>query len=931
MGFLHPELLLFALPLAAAWLRFRAGGPASRALQLLAGALLVLALAGPYSKGFERGRDVVIVADRSRSMPADATHRILETIRLAEASRSGGDRVGVVAFGADVKVERAPSAEGSFTGFEQSVNLDGSDLAGAVETALRTIPDGRPGCLLLVSDGESNGPDALAAARRAYGRGVAVFTRCVRRPTAADLTIERLDLPDVVGAGEPFQFTVWVWADKQTRAPFQLERRGKILSQGQRVFEAGLNRLVFRDVLDEGGTAPYRVTIAHDDPVPENNTAIGAVRVEGARSVLIVNSDGAEDTLAAAIRKAGIPVHVAQADAARLDPVSLTAHRAVILENVPVGKLRGGLSGLRDFVTERGGGVMLTGGRAGFGVGGYHKSELDEHLPVSMEMRKEQRKLGMALSIVLDRSGSMAVPVPGGLRKMDLANLGTCAAVELLTPIDSVAVTAVDSAPHVIQPLTIADDIPAITARVRKIESMGGGIFTYTALVAAGKELDNAPQSTKHIILFADTADAEEPGQYVRLLEEYVQAGITVSVIGLGKETDKDSEFLIDVAKRGRGEIYFTTEPNDLPRLFAQDTLTVSRSTFIEQTTPAAILPDVVQLGEVPPGAFPAVDGYNLTYLRPEAVMGVMTTDEYKAPIVAFRHAGLGRTAVFTGQVGGKHGGSIVAWPGFSAFFVTVARWLSGQEEPREYFTSARRDGKDAVVAVEVDASAGPAPDASRLKATVVDETGRNRDVVLQRVGEHRFEGRYPLTPSGVSVGTVQLGEGKVVSLPPLALPYSPEFERPAEPDAGEKLLRRLSAESGGAFDAEIAALFEGERGGRAWRLLTIELLTAALVVLVAEILVRRLALLTRLAVPAPLKRAVTAAASWRPARPAPGSSREDASRQTPAPVAEAAPAAAPVAPAAPVKPTAPVKPAEPSLADALAKARKSAGKETRR
>ena len=68
-----------------------------------------------------------------------------------------------------------------------------------------------------------------------------------------------------------------------------------------------------------------------------------------------------------------------------------------------------------------------------------------------------------------------------------------------------------DSKAHLVVPLVPAADKGSITARVRSIESMGGGIYTYTALQAAAAQLRGASQGTKHIVIFADAADAEEP------------------------------------------------------------------------------------------------------------------------------------------------------------------------------------------------------------------------------------------------------------------------------------------------------------------------------------------------------------------------------------------------------------------------------------
>ena len=89
--------------------------------------------------------------------------------------------------------------------------------------------------------------------------------------------------------------------------------------------------------------------------------------------------------------------------------------------------------------------------------------------------------------------------------------------------------------------------------------------------------------ATRHIVLFADAADSEHPATYKVLLGKLTRAGVTVSVIGLGKPTDVDADFLRDVAKRGNGRIVFTDRPDELPRIFAQETLTVVRSTFVEE------------------------------------------------------------------------------------------------------------------------------------------------------------------------------------------------------------------------------------------------------------------------------------------------------------------------------------------------------------
>ncbi|MEZ6193870.1 MAG: vWA domain-containing protein [Phycisphaerales bacterium] len=136
--------------------------------------------------------------------------------------------------------------------------------------------------------------------------------------------------------------------------------------------------------------------------------------------------------------------------------------------------------------------------------------------------------------------------------KMDLANLGTAQVIDLLSPMDEFGVIAVDSAPHVISPLAPLDNKQAVKGQVLRIDSMGGGIFVYEALEAASGMLADSTITTRHIILFSDAQDSEQPGAYRQLLRQCAKANITVSVIGLGIEHDVDAELAQGYRKAGQ-------------------------------------------------------------------------------------------------------------------------------------------------------------------------------------------------------------------------------------------------------------------------------------------------------------------------------------------------------------------------------------------
>ncbi|HET9218728.1 MAG TPA: VWA domain-containing protein, partial [Terriglobia bacterium] len=512
---LFPELLLLLVPLLfLLYWRGRAYGIDGVVRSLLI-VLVVIIAAVPLAPIGGEGVDVVVIADLSRSMPEGSRQRQLEIVKLLEDRRAKGDRVGIVSFGRDARIERLPEELSHAAAFVQEVDPDGSDLGGAISLATTLIPRERPGRLIVLSDGEANGAPVVAAAHEAAARGIPIDFRGITRNEAADLAVEALDLPGNVDEREPFQFSAWVRSDRTVEAEAVLLRDEVEIARRKQAFQAGATQLTFRDVIDRPGVSRYRLElIAAEDRVPENNVGTSVVRVEAPATILLVNSSGQPDNLSRALSAGKLNVRTATPGTLPKDAAGFLAYRAVILENVPASDVGAStLTALTQFATELGGGLLLTGGGASFGVGGYFKSTLDPYLPVSMEIKNEHRKLSLALVVALDRSGSMAMPIGDGRTKMDLANLGTCAAIETLGPFDEVGVIAVDSAPHVVAELTPASDTKSLCDRVLGIQSGGGGIFVYTALVQAADMVQASDKGTRHVILFADAADAEEPGE----------------------------------------------------------------------------------------------------------------------------------------------------------------------------------------------------------------------------------------------------------------------------------------------------------------------------------------------------------------------------------------------------------------------------------
>jgi len=843
----QPVWLLLIVPLAVALFVWPLPNRGLRIMRAVAFALVVLAMACLAVRLPDRAGTVVVVADRSESMPNNAAASQKEIIELLHKAMKPRDLLGVVSFGRQAVVERSPQ-RGEFSGFAAQVGSEHTSLNDALETALTLIPPDAGGRILVLSDGKWTGKDPSAAAARAAGRGVSVDYRLLARPQMNDVAIQSFLTPDSALPGQAYVLSAWVQSPADQEIQYQLRRGNTVIASGSKHVASGLTRLMFRDRAAEAGVYDYTVSIQgpKDDPIPENNQARALVGIEGARPLLVVSTAGEDSGLVKLLRAGGLEV-VARIPAQCHWPLEeLARFSGALIENVPANQI--GVSGmemLASWVEETASGMMMTGGQKSYGPGGYFKSPLERIMPVSMEMRREHRKLSLAIVVALDRSGSMAVPVAGGRVKMDLANLGTVQVLDLLSPNDELGVIAVDSSPHIIVPIDTVEKNAGARGKILSIDSMGGGIFIYEALSAAASMIVSAQPETKHIILFADAADSEEPGNYEALIEKCRNANITISVIGLGTEGDVDANLLKDIARRGGGECYFTSSAEEIPRLFAQDTFTVARSTFVDQSTAFQFTAGYSLLGASPNAAPPALGGYNLCYIRPEATLAAVTTDEYAAPTVAAWNAGNGRVLCFCGEADGKFAGPFAAWPQAGELYATLARWTAGKRSPLPDDMLVTHQVRDGVcfVQVHLDPERKTEPFAALPRVRVLHGLAGlapgKETAAMQWITADLLETAVQIVGRETVLSTVEIPGQEPLTLPPVCLPYSPEFV-PDQPGRGAAALAQIAVTTGGKERIEIPQIWSELPVKRRYVELSPWLLVAAILLFLLEILERR-------------------------------------------------------------------------------------------
>ena len=485
----------------------------------------------------------------------------------------------------------------------------------------------------------------------------------------------------------------------------------------------------------------------------------------------------------------------------------------------------------------------MAGGKYSFGAGGYFKSSIDDLLPVSMELRTEHRKLSVAMAIVMDRSGSMSLAVSNGLTKMDMADDGAARAIELLGPHDAVSVIAVDTEPHVILPMTqIGENSQGLEGPVRHIASMGGGIYIYVALKAGWEQLKQSTAGQRHLILFADASDSVMPGDYKALIDEMVRADVTVSTIGMGSETNKDAGLLKDIAARGNGHSYFDANAEELPTIFAQETVAIARSAFLKDPVDVQPASGWAEIAAQPIAWLPSVDGYNLSYLKPNATSALFTKDEYQAPLVAFWQRGTGRTAAISFPLGGDYSQRVRNWNEFGNFNRTVVRWLLGAETPPGLGLRTRLVGTELQVSLLYDQSWEEriAQNPPHLEVAIQSESGSSvvSSPIWQRMAPGRYDTSVHLGANRYLRGAVRVGSF-VLPFGPIVAGSNPEWTRDQR---RLEELKALSQASGGEQRLDLASIWSAPRASGMTSLRRI-IFILLLIAMLAEFLQTRLGL----------------------------------------------------------------------------------------
>ncbi len=783
----------------------------------LAAFVAALAAAGP-----ELGRPldrltVLVAVDRSRSIDLvpNAEQRIKQELNVAELGMRDEDRIGTIIFGADAATEDPPRPKSDLPAPQRvSVGRDGTDLGAAIRRGLAEVPADSAARIVILSDGVATRGDTMAAAAAAVAAEIPVDVAVLEQKTIPDIRVVALRAPTRADEGEPIDLRLVTSSPSAAGIEVRLFRDGELIAKAGAKIAAGEDVLRIREKAPGPGFHRYDVEITAADPnldqSAEDNSGAAFMRVRGQAAALVIDGDkGKTAFIARSLENASFRVTEGSTSSVPADLAGLVGFDVLVLGDVRAADLSPGqMEAIASYVRDLGGGLLLMGGDRSMGPGGFSRTAIEEISPVSFDLKQDRRRGSLAEVIGIDISGSMAASA-GGHTKLELANEAAARSAALLGPGDRLGVEHVDTSVNWSVPLGPVTDKGAIDKAIRAVGVGGGGIYVDITLDAGYAALAKETVNLKHMLLFADGADAENMTGCRTKVSDALRGGITTSVVALGNGSDVPE--LEVLSRLGGGRFYLIEDANRLPAVFTQETILAARSSIVEKDfnvgrgAPSSIL------GGINFAEAPALLGYIVTL--PKGRASTLLTGPDGDPVLSVWSAGVGRAAAFTSDLKDRWGVKWTEWPGAARLVAQLGRDITRKGEDGRVRVEADASGGELHVRATVVGDDGRAQSFRRLIVRVAGPDGFSRETALEATGAGAYAASIGLSRPGTYIAIAKDEQtGDVVGTAGAALTAGEEL-RPTGSDRA--LLGRIADMTGGRRRDTLAGIFSDRASRR--------------------------------------------------------------------------------------------------------------------
>ena len=818
MTFDHPWILIFLL-LPFAWIAWewrRSTRRLGLVLKAASFVAILLALAQPRITVYRNQVAAAVLVDTSASVSPEDLRTASGFADQVERAR-GRNWTRVIPFARNAR--NSASDEHTKGGWQLRHTAGaagrGTNLESAIRDGAASLPPGMTQRLVLVSDGNENLGSVARAIWQAQQLGIPIDTVALAGRPKPGLRLESVSEPAQVFSGERFPVEITIESPRTASASVEMTAEGKSLGVSPVELVAGENHLRLHASVNSTGALELAGKVAAE--------GLGEARFEQALTlrrprVLLVSDDppASEQHLLRALQANEFEVVQSNGGVPnQLDPFQLVIINNWDMQAIPEPRK----AALEEYVKKGGGLAWIAGEHNVYVEKKGEEDRFERTLPAKLAPPRTQD--GTAVVLIIDKSSSMEG------RKMELARLAAIGVVENLRPIDSVGVLIFDNTYEWAVPIRKATDRPTIKRLIAGIQPEGGTQIA-PALREAYQRVSPESAVYKHIVLLTD--GISEEGDAMATAAEAKRNRVTISTVGLGLDVNR--AFLNKVAAGAEGKSYFLDEPAGLEQLLLRDVEEHTGLTAVEK----AIRPRVVEHAEVLDGVdmenAPPLQGYIRFQARPTADT-ILEADQ-KDPLLVRWQYGLGRAAVFTSDAKNRWALNWVTWPGFDRLWANIFRDLLPHATASEATADFDRASNELVVDYHLSASVpepasipdifaiGPENFHTALKVSKV-AAGHYR----ARVAIGQNQGLFRVRPLNDSAAFPEVGF------------YRQEDEM-LEYGNNEQLLRQVASATGGRFQPAPRQVFDPGRSTSSTMELWPALLAFALLLNLAELVVRK-------------------------------------------------------------------------------------------
>ncbi len=482
-------------------------------------------------------------------------------------------------------------------------------------------------------------------------------------------------------------------------------------------------------------------------------------------------------------------------------------------------------------------GLVMSGGRASFGAGGWHDRPMETLLPVEFVQKEEKRDPSTSLVIVIDTSGSMS-----GVR-VQLAKEVARLAMRRLLPHDKVGIVEFYGAKRWAAPLQPASNAIELQRALNRMDA-GGGTVILPALEEAFYGLQNVDTRYKHVLVLTD--GGVESGDFESLMRRMAGEGINVSTVLAGG--GYHSEFLVNLANWGKGRFYDVPNRFNLPEILLKQPSTTKLPSYRPGVHAVRTRSGAGWWGDIDTSSVPSLAGYVESKPRPGSQVLLETVTE-NHPILSTWRYGLGRVTTMTTEPVGEGTEPWQQWPEYAKALTRILqRSAADARDPFRF--EVEQDGGEVIVHAIRQQPRGESPS---LPIARVIENGPVQDassdgdagnnlIFVARSPDH-FVTRMPSPSLGETLRIETSATTTPARVQPLVVSSPAVAENFVDPQSERRMARLVSAAGGKRWNLsdDWTDAISSEASGRTLFSLGSWLFGIALLLFLAEIIWRRL------------------------------------------------------------------------------------------